>query len=191
MNIPSPRAPSIIAVNKKTGKLVWEDNSVGDRILHGQWSSPVGRQDRRRGAGRHAAQGDGWVRGYEATDRQEALGVRHQPQRFGLAEDAQRSDRDAGDLREQGLHRQRPGSGARRRRRPPLRDRRDQARRHHADRAALALRQDPPLDLDRRDLRRPAVLFRLQRLPALPRREDRASRTGRTTCWRRSGARRW
>src|SRR5262245_47895479 len=35
VNIPSPRAPSIIAVNKKTGKVVWEDNSVEDRILHG------------------------------------------------------------------------------------------------------------------------------------------------------------
>src|SRR5207237_9608779 len=39
VHIPSPRAPAVIAVNKKTGKLVWEDNSVGDRILHGQWSS--------------------------------------------------------------------------------------------------------------------------------------------------------
>ena len=41
VNIPSPRAPSFIAVNKKTGKVVWEDASPGDRILHGQWSSPA------------------------------------------------------------------------------------------------------------------------------------------------------
>ena len=41
MNIPSPKAPAIITVNKKTGKLVWEDNSVTDKILHGQWSSPT------------------------------------------------------------------------------------------------------------------------------------------------------
>lgn len=65
VNIPSPKAPSMIAVNKNTGKLVWEVNNVGDRILHGQWSSPavakigdvvqvvVG-------------EGDGCVRGYEA-----------------------------------------------------------------------------------------------------------------------------
>ena len=33
--------PSIIALNKNTGKLVWEDNSVEDRILHGQWSTPA------------------------------------------------------------------------------------------------------------------------------------------------------
>ena len=43
VHIPSPKAPAIIAVNKNTGKLVWEDNSVEDRILHGQWSTPVGR----------------------------------------------------------------------------------------------------------------------------------------------------
>jgi outer membrane protein assembly factor BamB len=65
VHIPSPRAPSIIAVNKRTGKLAWEDNSVGDRILHGQWSSAA--------VGKIGdvvqtviGQGDGWVRGYEA-----------------------------------------------------------------------------------------------------------------------------
>src|SRR6187455_3576655 len=41
VHIPSPQAPSIIALNKNTGKLVWEDNSVEDRILHGQWSTPA------------------------------------------------------------------------------------------------------------------------------------------------------
>ena len=64
-NVPSPKAPSIIAVNKKTGKLVWENNSAFDRILHGQWSSPtvgkIGGVDQV-----IHAQGDGWVRGYEA-----------------------------------------------------------------------------------------------------------------------------
>ena len=65
VNIPSPKAPAIIAVNKDTGKLVWEDNSVGDKILHGQWSTPsVGRIG---GVDQVvSAQGDGWVRGYEA-----------------------------------------------------------------------------------------------------------------------------
>jgi outer membrane protein assembly factor BamB len=65
VNIPSPKAPAIIAVNKKTGKLVWEDNSVGERILHGQWSSPsVGKVgDTVQVA---TGQGDGWIRGYEA-----------------------------------------------------------------------------------------------------------------------------
>jgi outer membrane protein assembly factor BamB len=65
VHVPSPKAPALIAINKKTGKLVWEDNSVGERILHGQWSSPA--------VGTIggvlqvvSGQGDGWVRGYEA-----------------------------------------------------------------------------------------------------------------------------
>ncbi len=41
INIPSPDAPSFIALNKKTGELVWEDNSPGENILHGQWSNPT------------------------------------------------------------------------------------------------------------------------------------------------------
>lgn len=40
INIPSPFAPSFICLNKNTGELVWEDASPGDRIYHGQWSSP-------------------------------------------------------------------------------------------------------------------------------------------------------
>ena len=44
---------------------MWEDNSVEDRILHGQWSTPsvgkIGGVDQV-----VSAQGDGWVRGYEA-----------------------------------------------------------------------------------------------------------------------------
>src|SRR5688572_1320893 len=65
VNVPSPRAPSIIAIDKNTGKLVWEDNSVGEKILHGQWSPPsVGTIG---GVLQVvSAQGDGWIRGYEA-----------------------------------------------------------------------------------------------------------------------------
>jgi outer membrane protein assembly factor BamB len=66
VNVPSPRAPSLIAVNKATGKVVWEDSSPGDRILHGQWSTPS--------VGMIAdveqvvmGQGDGWVRGFAAA----------------------------------------------------------------------------------------------------------------------------
>ncbi|MDA0838398.1 MAG: PQQ-binding-like beta-propeller repeat protein [Planctomycetota bacterium] len=39
--VPSPRAPDFICVDKKTGKVVWEDNPVSDRILHGEWSNPA------------------------------------------------------------------------------------------------------------------------------------------------------
>jgi outer membrane protein assembly factor BamB len=67
VNVPSPKAPAIIALDKTSGKLVWEDNkSVGERILHGQWSSPA--------VGKIGdviqvvvGQGDGYVRGYEAV----------------------------------------------------------------------------------------------------------------------------
>ena len=65
VHIPSPRAPAIIAVNKNTGKLVWEDNSVGERILHGQWASPAVARIGDVVQVIHP-QGDGWVRGYEA-----------------------------------------------------------------------------------------------------------------------------
>jgi outer membrane protein assembly factor BamB len=64
INVPSPKAPSFISVNKKTGKVIWQDNSPskklaeglagaadqdaflrrlqdrGEKILHGQWSNP-------------------------------------------------------------------------------------------------------------------------------------------------------
>jgi outer membrane protein assembly factor BamB len=62
INVPSPKAPSFLAVEKKTGKVVWQDNSPsikilegqkgadqdtflkklqdrGEKILHGQWSN--------------------------------------------------------------------------------------------------------------------------------------------------------
>jgi outer membrane protein assembly factor BamB len=40
-NIPSPLSPSFIALNKKTGEFVAEDDAkLGPRIFHGQWSSP-------------------------------------------------------------------------------------------------------------------------------------------------------
>jgi outer membrane protein assembly factor BamB len=65
VNIPSPRAPAIIALDFKTGALVWEDASPGDRILHGQWSTPsVGTVG---GVVQVVhGQGDGWIRGYDA-----------------------------------------------------------------------------------------------------------------------------
>ena len=65
VNVPSPRAPALIALDYETGKLIWEDASPGGRILHGQWSTPA--------VGTIGGvvqvvhgQGDGWVRGYEA-----------------------------------------------------------------------------------------------------------------------------
>lgn len=65
VNIPSPRAPAIIALDRVTGELVWEDASPGDRILHGQWSTPTVATIGGVVQVIHG-QGDGWVRGYEA-----------------------------------------------------------------------------------------------------------------------------
>jgi outer membrane protein assembly factor BamB len=40
VNIPAPRAPSFLAADKHTGKVVWQSSLPGEKILHGQWSSP-------------------------------------------------------------------------------------------------------------------------------------------------------
>jgi outer membrane protein assembly factor BamB len=41
-NIPSPNAPSLIALDKRTGKFLGEDDAkISSRIFHGQWSSPA------------------------------------------------------------------------------------------------------------------------------------------------------
>jgi outer membrane protein assembly factor BamB len=63
--IPAPKAPSFIAVNKNTGKVVWQDNSPGEGILRGQWSSPaLGLVDGVQQV--FFAGGDGWIYGFNA-----------------------------------------------------------------------------------------------------------------------------
>jgi outer membrane protein assembly factor BamB len=63
INIPSPDAPTLICLDRHTGKLLWKDNSPGKNIMHGQWSNPT-----------YAAapvpqvihgQGDGWLRSFD------------------------------------------------------------------------------------------------------------------------------
>jgi outer membrane protein assembly factor BamB len=41
INIPAPNAPSFIAVDKKTGKVLWQRNDPGKNIMHGQWANPA------------------------------------------------------------------------------------------------------------------------------------------------------
>jgi len=41
INIPAPNAPSFVAVDKKTGKVIWKRSDPGKNIMHGQWSNPV------------------------------------------------------------------------------------------------------------------------------------------------------
>jgi outer membrane protein assembly factor BamB len=59
-------APSFVAVDRQTGKVVWQDNSPGAKILTGQWGSP--------GYGVVDGQpqvvfpgGDGWLYSFEPT----------------------------------------------------------------------------------------------------------------------------
>ena len=68
--VPSPRAPSLIAVNKHSGEVVWRAVGPGDRVLHGEWSSPAaanvnGRIQVLSGGG------DGWLRAYDAASGHE------------------------------------------------------------------------------------------------------------------------
>lgn len=60
INVPSPRSPSFLALNRHTGEILWEDRSPGRNILHGQWSSPAyGEVNGRKQV--VFAGGDGWV----------------------------------------------------------------------------------------------------------------------------------
>jgi outer membrane protein assembly factor BamB/HEAT repeat protein len=68
--VPSPRAPSLIAVDKRSGDVVWRAIGAGEQVLHGQWSSPVaakvnGRMQVLFGGG------DGWLRSYDAVSGHE------------------------------------------------------------------------------------------------------------------------
>ena len=68
--VPSPRAPSLIAVDKHSGEVIWRTVGPGAQVLHGQWSSPVaievgGRTQVLSGGG------DGWLRAYDALSGRE------------------------------------------------------------------------------------------------------------------------
>jgi hypothetical protein len=41
INLPAPGAPSFLALDKNTGKILWKNGAPGNNILHGQWSSPA------------------------------------------------------------------------------------------------------------------------------------------------------
>ncbi len=63
--VPAPDAPSLICLEKDTGKVVWQDNSPGKNILSGQWSSPLVAEINGR-AQVIAPEGDSWVRSFDA-----------------------------------------------------------------------------------------------------------------------------
>ena len=68
-DVPAPDAPSFIAVDKNTGKIVWKRSDPGKNIINGQWSSPAygviaGKPQAIFGGG------DGWCYAFEATTGQ-------------------------------------------------------------------------------------------------------------------------
>jgi outer membrane protein assembly factor BamB len=68
--VPSPRAPSLIAVNKRSGEVVWRAVGAGENVLHGQWSSPVAADVNGRVQVLFGG-GDGWLRSYDAASGHE------------------------------------------------------------------------------------------------------------------------
>jgi outer membrane protein assembly factor BamB len=68
--VPSPRAPSLIAVNKQSGELVWRAIGAGGQVLHGAWSSPVAAEVNGRMQVLFGG-GDGWLRAYDAGSGEE------------------------------------------------------------------------------------------------------------------------
>lgn len=63
-NLPAPNAPSFIAVDKNTGKVLWKNDSPGDNIFHGQWSNPTYGEFNGQPQIIFAG-GDGWVRSFD------------------------------------------------------------------------------------------------------------------------------
>ena len=66
LNVPSPYAPSLIALDRMNGQLLGVDDAwIGSRIFHGQWSSPsAGRWDGKQLI--FFGGGDGWLYALEA-----------------------------------------------------------------------------------------------------------------------------
>jgi hypothetical protein len=140
----APNAPSFLAVNKNTGKVVWQDNSPGENILHGQWgSASVGIVD-------GVAQamfpgGDGWLYAFNARTGEKLW-------KFDL---------------------NRTGPGPSERCRPRVLHQARWKGRHHRVGTRLAVRPDPPVHFDRRGGRRAGLCRRHAGGPALCRRQDR------------------
>ncbi len=89
INIPNPAAPSFLAIDKKTGKVLWKDNAptrslveaqkagaavnirkmvnAGQLLMHGQWSNPVYAEANGKPMIIFPG-GDGWIRAYNPKD---------------------------------------------------------------------------------------------------------------------------
>jgi len=64
-SVPAPKAPSLICLNKDTGKALWQDKSPGKDIMCIQLTSPLLLEVKGR-AQVVMGQGDGWLRSFDA-----------------------------------------------------------------------------------------------------------------------------
>ncbi len=64
VKVPSPDAPSLVCLDKASGKVLWKDSSPGTGILHCQVSSPLVCEVGGR-AQVIVGQGDGWLRSFD------------------------------------------------------------------------------------------------------------------------------
>ncbi len=62
----NPKAPSLVCLNKRTGEVIWQDNSDSHGIFHGAHSSTLVIDTGTSIQVIHA-QGDGWVRSFDAA----------------------------------------------------------------------------------------------------------------------------
>jgi outer membrane protein assembly factor BamB len=63
----APEAPSFLALDKNTGKVLWKDNSPGKNIMHGQWSNPTFAEPNGKPQIIFPG-GDGWLRAFDPKD---------------------------------------------------------------------------------------------------------------------------
>jgi outer membrane protein assembly factor BamB len=63
--LPAPKAPSFVALNKKTGELVWKSDLPSAKTIRGQWSSPAAAKVDGKMQVLFAG-GDGWMYGLDA-----------------------------------------------------------------------------------------------------------------------------
>jgi outer membrane protein assembly factor BamB len=62
--VAAPKAPSLVCLDAKTGKLLWQDASPGNGIMWASFSSPLVAEVKGRTQVMHA-QGDGWLRSFD------------------------------------------------------------------------------------------------------------------------------
>ena len=112
VNIPSPFSPDFIALNKNTGELLWESTIVGENILHGSWTNRAYAEINGR-AQVIIPGGNGVIYSLDAKTGKVIWEFDCNPKdsEWILGGRGTRNNilADAGRIRQQGLHRGRPG----------------------------------------------------------------------------------